>query len=55
MKYNMILNIYGQGHKQNGPKSNKVIFASVLPKMKEIWKVVWMLMRELKSAAGRHM
>ena len=37
------------------PKSNLVIYRSgppILPKMKEIWKVVWKLSREQKSAAG---
>ena len=37
------------------PKSNQIIYRSgpsILPKMKEIWKVVQKLSREQDSAAG---
>ena len=45
----------GQGHNENRPKSNQVINRSgptIVPKMKEIQKVVQKLSREQKSAAG---
>ena len=45
----------GQGHDENLPKSNQVIYRSgptIVPKMKEIQKVVQKLSREQKSAAG---
>ena len=45
----------GQGHNENRPKSNQVIYRSgptILPKMKEIQKVVQKLSREQESAAG---
>ena len=51
----LTLKIYGQGHNENWPKSNQVIYRSgslILPKMKEIWKVVWKLAREQNSEAG---
>ena len=44
-----------QGHDQNRPKSNQVIYRSgptIVPKMKEIQKVVQKLSREQESAAG---
>ena len=45
----------GLGHDKNRPKSNQVIYRSgpkILPKMKEIQKVVQNLSREQLSAAG---
>ena len=45
----------GQGHDQNQPKSNQVIYRSgptIVPKMKEIQKAVEKLSREQESAAG---
>ena len=45
----------GQGHNENRPKSNQVIYRSgptIVPKMKEIQKVVQKLSREQESAAG---
>ena len=45
----------GQGHDENQPKSNQVIYRSgptIVPKMKEIQKVVQKLLREQESAAG---
>ena len=45
----------GQGHHKNRPKSNQVIYRSgptIVPKMKEIQKVVQKLSREQESAAG---
>ena len=45
----------GQGHDKNRPKSNQVIYRSgptIVPKMKEIQKVVQKLSREEESAAG---
>ena len=45
----------GQGHNENRPKSNQVIYRSgptILPKMKEIRKVVQKLSREQESAAA---
>ena len=45
----------GQGHDENPPKSNQVIYRSgptIVPKMKEIQKVVQKLSREQESAAG---
>ena len=41
----LILKIQGQGHSENRPKSNQVIFRSgpsILPKMKQIWtRQIW--------------
>ena len=51
----LTLKIQGQGHDENCPKSNQVIYRSgpiIVPKMKEIWKVVQKLLREQESAAG---
>ena len=45
----------GQGHDESRPKSNQVIYKSgptIVPKMKEIQKVVQKLSREQESAAG---
>ena len=45
----------GQGHDESRPKSNQVIYRSgptIVPKMKEIQKVVQKLSREQESAAG---
>ena len=45
----------GQGHDENRPKSNQVIYSSgptIVPKMKEIQKVVQKLLREQESAAS---
>ena len=45
----------GQGHDENRPKSNQVIYRSgptIVPKMKEIQNVVQKLSREQESAAG---
>ena len=45
----------GQGHDENRPKSNQVIYRSgptIVPKIKEIKKVVQKLSREQESAAG---
>ena len=45
----------GQGHDENRPKSNQVIYRSgptIVPKMGEIQKVVQNLSREQISAAG---
>ena len=45
----------GEGHDENRPKSNQVIFRSgptIMPKMKEIQKVVQKLSREQESAAS---
>ena len=45
----------GQGHDENQPKSNQIIYRSgpaIMPKMKEIQKVVQKLSREQESAAG---
>ena len=45
----------GQGHDENRPKSNQVIYSSgptIVPKMKEIQKVVQKLLREPESAAS---
>ena len=56
-----IANIYltlknlSQGHSENRPKSNQVIYRSrptIMPKMKEIPKVVQKLSHEQESAAG---
>ena len=49
------MKIQGQGHDQNRPKSNQVIYrlgTTIVPYMKEIQKVVQKLLREQKSAAG---
>ena len=51
----LTLKIQDQRHDENRPKSNQVIYRSgslILPKMKEIRKVVQKLSREQKSAAG---
>ena len=51
----LTLKIQGQGHDEKRPKSNQVIYRSsptILPKMKEIWRVVQKLSREQNSAAG---
>ena len=51
----LTLEINGQGHDDNRPKSNQVIFRSapsIPAKMKEIWKVVQKLSREQNSAVG---
>ena len=45
----------GQGHDESRPKSNQVIYRSgptIVPKMKEIQKVVQKLLREQESAAS---
>ena len=45
----------GQGHNENQPKSNQVIYRSgptIVPKMKEIQKVVQKLLRGQEAAAG---
>ena len=45
----------GQGHDESRPKSNQVIYRSgptIVPKMKEIQKVVQKLSREQESVAG---
>ena len=45
----------GQGHDENWPKCNQVIYRSgptIVPKIKEIQKVVQKLSREQESAAG---
>ena len=45
----------GQGHDENRPKSDQVIYRSgptIVPKMKEIQKVVQKLSREQESAAA---
>ena len=50
-----LLTILGQGHDENRPKSNQVIYRSgptIVPKMKEIQKVVQKLSHGQKSAAG---
>ena len=47
--------IQGQGHDENRPKSNQVIYRSwptIVPKMKEIEKVVQKLSHEQESAAA---
>ena len=49
------MKIQGQGHDEYRPKSNQVIYRSgptIVPKMKEIKKVVQKLSREQESAAG---
>ena len=49
------MKIQGQGHDQNRPKSNQVIYRSgptIVPEMEEIQKVVQKLSREQESAAG---
>ena len=51
----MTLKIQGQGHGENRPKSNQVIYRlgpSMPPKMKEIWKVIQKLLCEQDSVAG---
>ena len=50
----LTLKIQGQGDDENGPKSNQVMYRSgptIVPKMKEIQKVVQKLSRGQKSAA----
>ena len=50
----LTVNVQGQGQDQNRPKSNQVIYRSgpiIVPKMKDIQKVVQKLSREQKSAA----
>ena len=45
----------GEGHDENRPKSNQVIYRSgptIVPKMKKIQKVVQKLSSEQESAAG---
>ena len=45
----------GQGHDENPPKSNQVIYRSgpkIVPKMKVIQKVVQKLSRKQESAGG---
>ena len=45
----------GQGHDENRPKSSQVIYRSgptIIPKMKEIQKVVQKLSRGQEAAAG---
>ena len=52
----MTLKIQDQGHDENQPKLNHVIYRPgppMVPKMKEIQKVVQKLSREQESAAGR--
>ena len=54
MPYLTLKNV-GQGHDENRPKSNQVIYrsgATIVPKMKEIQKVVQNLSREQESEAG---
>ena len=54
MRY-LTLKIQGQGHDENRPKSNQLIYRSgptIVPKMKEIQKVVQKLSRGQESAAG---
>ena len=49
------MKIQGQGHYKNQSKSNQVICRSgpsILPQMKEIWKVGQKLLPEQDSAAG---
>ena len=49
------MKIQGQGHDENRPKSNQLIYRSgptIMLKMKEIQKVVQKLSREQESAAG---
>ena len=51
----LTLKIQGQGHDENGPKSNQVMYRSgstIGPKMKEIQKIVQKLSREQKSSAA---
>ena len=51
----LTLKIQGQGHDQNRPKSNQVIYRSeptIVPKMKEIQKVVQKLLREQNGCGG---
>ena len=49
------LEIQGQSHDENRPKSNQVIYRSgslILPRMKKIQKCVQKLSREQKCAVG---
>ena len=51
----LTLKIQGQGHDENRPKSNQLIYRSgptIMLKMKEIQKVVQKLSRGQESAAG---
>ena len=51
----LTLKFQGQVHNENQPKSNQVIYRSgptILPKMKEIWRVVQKLLHEQDSAAA---
>ena len=51
----LTLKIEGQGHDENRPKSNQAIYRSgptIVPKLKEIPKVVQKLSREQDSVAG---
>ena len=51
----LTLKIQGQGHDENRPKSNQLIYRSgptIVPKIKEIQKVFQKLLREQESAAG---
>ena len=51
----LTLKIQGQGHDENRPKSNQLIYRpgpTIVPKMKEIQKVVQKLSRGQESAAG---
>ena len=51
----LTLKIQGQGHDENRPKSNQLIYRSgptIILKMKEIQKVVQKLSRGQESAAG---
>ena len=51
----LTLKIQGQEHNENRPKSNQIIYRpgpTILPKMKEIQKVVQKLSREQESAAA---
>ena len=52
----LTLKIQGQGHDQNRSKSNQVIYRSgpsILPKLKEIWKVVQKLSHEQNCGGQR--
>ena len=51
----LTLKIQGQGHDENQPKCNQAIYRSgptIMPKMKEIQRVVQKLSRGQESAAG---
>ena len=50
----LTMKIQGQGHDENRPKSNQVIYRSgstIVPQMKEIQKVIEKLLHEQVSAA----